>query len=152
MSPAPEPYYLDDLKVGQRFVSGTTTVDPQAIIEFAKRFDPQPFHIDEKAAAGTIFGGLIASGWHTAAMSMRLLLEACPMAGGTIGLGGEVAWPQATRPGDVIHVECEVIDIHPSSTKPDRGIVTLRGETKNQRDETVQALTAKLLVFRRPQA
>lgn len=143
------PLYLDDLQTGQRFASGSHAVDAEQIIGFAKQFDPQPFHTDPEAARGTMFGGLIASGWHTAAISMRLLLDAFPIAGGNIGLGGEAAWPLPVRAGDSLHVEGEIIDIRPSKSHADRGIVTVRVETKNQRSETTQILTAKLLVFRK---
>jgi acyl dehydratase len=117
---------------------------------FAAQFDPQPFHLDEEAARRSLFGGLAASGWHTAALTMRLMVQS-PMnvAGGLIGLGGEVSWPQATRPGDVLHVECEVLAVVPSRSKPDRGIVTLRNETRNQRNEIVQLAVVKLLVPRK---
>jgi acyl dehydratase len=143
------PFYLDDLQTGQRFTSRTQVVDTEQIIRFAKEFDPQPFHTDPEAARGTMFGGLIASGWHTAAISMRLLLDAFPIAGGNIGLGGEAAWPKPVRAGDTLHVECEIIDVRPSKSHADRGIVTVRSETKNQRNETTQILTAKMLAFRK---
>jgi len=144
-----DPLYLEDIQMGRRFVSGSHTVDEKHIIEFARQFDPQPFHIDATLAKQTLFGGLIASGWHTAAMTMRLLLDAFPLAGGNIGLGGETAWPHPVHSGDVLHVEGEVIEIKPSRSHQDRGVVTIRTETKNQRNEIVQTLTAKLLVFRR---
>lgn len=141
--------YLDDLKTGQRYASGTLTVSEQQIVEFARQFDPQPFHMDPEAARNTIFGGLVASGWHTAALSMRLWCGAFPVAHGLIGLGGEAAWPNPTKPDDSLHVEGEIIEIRPSRSHQDRGIVTVRMETKNQRGEVVQTLIAKLLVFRR---
>ncbi|HEX9449326.1 MAG TPA: MaoC family dehydratase [Dongiaceae bacterium] len=144
-------YYLDDLTVGQRFTSATYALDRDQILAFAGQFDPQPFHLDEEAAAASFFGGLAASGWHTAAITMRLLLQGgAPIAGGVIGSGGEIFWPQPTRPGDVLQVESEVIAIAPSRSKPDRGMVTLRSITRNQRGETAQVLTAKLVVPRRP--
>lgn len=142
--------YLDDLEVGQRFTRGARRVDPDEIKAFARDFDPQPFHLDETTAENTFFGGLVASGWHTAAMTMRLLVDGgVPIAGGLIGAGGEIAWPQATRPGDVLSVESEVLDVTPSRSRPDRGLVTVRSETKNQRDEVVQRFTMKLVVPRR---
>lgn len=144
--------YLDDLRVGQRFASGTRAVDSQQIKAFAREFDPQPFHLDEEAAKETFFGGLVASGWHVAALTMRLIVEgAAPIAGGVIGAGSEIAWPKPTRPGDVLHVESEVMSITPSRSRRDRGIVILRCETRNQRDEVVQVMTAKLVVPRRPE-
>ena len=143
--------YLDDLHVGQLFASGTHTVDAGQIVAFAAQFDPQPFHLDEQAALGTVFAGLVASGWHTAAITMRLLVEGgLPLAGGIVGAGGELAWPKPTRPGDILRVESEVIEIKPSRSRPDRGMVTVRSDTHNQRGEIVQTLTAKLVVPRRP--
>jgi acyl dehydratase len=149
-SPASDPLYLDDLRVGQRFVSGTSTLDEAEIIEFARRFDPQPFHLDPGLAAATLLGGLAASGWHTAAITMRLMVDSGPpIAGGIIGAGGEIAWPRPTRPGDTLQVHGEIVDIRLSQSRPDRGIVTLSTETRNQRDEVVQTFVAKLLVRRR---
>lgn len=145
-------YYLDELSVGQRFSSGTFTVDAPQIKEFARQFDPQPFHMDEVLAKDTLFGGLAASGWHTAAITMRLLADgAAPMQGGIIGAGAEIAWPKATRPGDVLQVFSEVLEIVPSRSRPDRGMVTLRSETRNQHGDIVQIFTGKLVVPRRPQ-
>lgn len=143
--------YLDDLAIGQRFASGSLAVDADAIKAFARAFDPQPFHLDEAAAEDSLFGGLAASGWHTAALTMRLLLDGgAPIAGGVIGSGGEIAWPQPTRPGDVLTVTSEVIEVTPSKSRPDRGRIALRSETRNQRGEVVQILTATLVVPRRP--
>ena len=151
MPDAPDVLYLDDLRVGQRFVSGSLTVDAAQIKAFAAQFDPQPFHLDEASARNTLFGGLVASGWHTAAMSMRLLVDGgAPLAGGLVGAGGEIAWPKPTRAGDSLTVETEVLDITPSRSRPDRGMVTLRSETRNQRGEVVQRSTMKLVVPRRP--
>ncbi len=142
--------YLDELHVGQRFVSGTHAVDAGQIVAFVAQFDPQPFHLDEQAALGTVFAGLAASGWHTAAITMRLLVEGgLPLAGGIVGAGGELAWPKPTRPGDILRVESEVIEIKPSRSRPDRGMVTVRSDTSNQRGEIVQTLTARLVVPRR---
>ena len=115
-------HYLDELHVGQRFVSGTHVVDASQITAFAAQFDPQPFHLDEQAAVGTVFAGLAASGWHTAAITMRLNVESGPpLAGGFVGAGGELSWPAPTRPGDVLHVESEVVEVTPSRSRPDRG-------------------------------
>ena len=142
--------YLDDLQVGQRFTSGTHALDTDQIKAFAREFDPQPFHLDETAARHSFFQGLAASGWHTAAITMRLLNDGgLPIAGGIIGAGGEIQWPQATRPGDVLRVESEILAVTPSRSRPDRGMATMRSETKNQRGETLQVLTAKLIVPRR---
>jgi acyl dehydratase len=142
--------YLDDLQVGQRFTSRTLLVDEAEIKAFAGRFDPQPFHLDEIAAKDSLFSGLVASGWHTAAMTMRLLVEGLPLAGGLIGAGGELSWPQPTRPGDILRVEIEIVEIIPSRSRPDRGVALTRIVTRNQRDEVVQILLAKLIVPRRP--
>jgi len=142
--------YLDDLQVGRRFVSKTYFVDEAEIKAFARQFDPQPFHLDENAAKDSLFSGLVASGWHTAAMTMRLLVEGLPLAGGLIGAGGELSWPQPTRPGDILRVESEVQEIIPSRSRPDRGVALMRIITRNQRDEVVQILVAKLVVPRRP--
>jgi acyl dehydratase len=142
--------YLDDLQVGQRFVSVTHVIDEEQIKAFAHQFDPQPFHLDKEAAKDTLFSGLAASGWHTAAITMRLLVESgMRLAGGIVGAGGELDWPNPTRPGDSLQVETEVLDIRPSRSKPDRGMVTVRSLTRNQRNEIVQRLTAKLIVPRR---
>jgi acyl dehydratase len=143
--------YLEDLAEGQRFTSASRAVTPEAIKAFAAEFDPQPFHLDEATAASSFFAGLAASGWHTAAITMRLLAEGgLPLAGGVIGAGGEISWPRPTRPGDVLRVVSEVQAVTPSRSKPDRGMITVRCETLNQRDEPVQVLVAKLLAFRRP--
>ena len=145
--------YLEDLQVGQRFTSGTHQIDADQIKRFAGEFDPQPFHLDEEAAKGTLFGGLAASGWHTAAITMRLMVESgLPLAGGIIGGGGEMSWPKPTRPGDVLRVVSEIEEIKPSRSRPDRGMVRVRNETRNQRDEIVQVLIAKLVVPRRATA
>src|SRR5262245_37469913 len=144
--------YLDDLRVGQRFTSKTHVIDEAQITAFAREFDPQPFHLDNEAAKDSLFAGLVASGWHTAAVTMRLLVDAgLPLAGGVIGAGGELAWPRPTRPGDTLQVESEVLEITPSRSRPDRGIAIVRIETRNQRKEVVQSLTAKLVVPRKPQ-
>jgi acyl dehydratase len=138
--------YFDDFTVGRTFVSGTRVVDAGEIKEFARQFDPQPFHLDEEAAKDTFFKGLAASGWHTMAMSMKLMVEGgLPVAGGIVGAGAEINWPQPTRPGDVLQVFSEVIEAKPSRSRPDRGMVTVRSETRNQRGEVVQVLVAKLV-------
>jgi acyl dehydratase len=145
--------YLEDLQPGQRFTSGAHTLDTAQIKAFAQQFDPQPFHLDEAAAQSSLFGGLAASGWHTAAITMRLQVESgLPISGGLIGAGGEIDWPRPTRPGDILHVESEVLEVTPSRSRPDRGMVTMRSETRNQRGEVVQTLTVKLVVPRRPAA
>ena len=145
--------YLDDLHAGQRFTSGTRTVTEADIKAFAGQFDPQPFHLDNKAAEASFFEGLVASGWHTAAVTMRLLVDSgLPLAEGLIGAGGELTWPRPTRPGDALHVESEILEVKPSRSRPDRGMVTVRSETKNQSGEPVQIMTSRLVVPRRPVA
>ena len=145
--------YLEDLSVGDRFQSGEHVLDVKQIKAFALQFDPQPFHTDEKAAKNTFFGGLAASGWHTAALTMKLLVESgIPLAEGIIGSGGELQWPKPTRPGDVLHVVSEVLEITPSRSKPGRAMVTMRCQTRNQRGEVVQYFTPKLVVHSRPTA
>src|SRR6185369_7496768 len=113
--------YLDDLRVGQRFISGTHLIDEAQIKAFARQFDPQPFHLDAEAAKETLFAGLAASGWHTAAISMRLVVKSVPIRGGIVGAGGELTWPTPTRPGATLHVESEILDLRPSRSHPDRG-------------------------------
>lgn len=145
--------YLDDLEPGQTFVSGSHALDEEQIKAFARAFDPQIFHLDGAAAKGTLFGGLAASGWHTAAITMRLNVETgLPLAGGIIGAGGEITWPAPTRPGDILHVESEVMEVVPSRSRPERGIATIVSKTLNQRGEVLMILTAKLVVHRRPPA
>jgi acyl dehydratase len=142
--------FLDDLRAGQKFTSGWYEMTGQRIKAFAAEFDPQPFHLGQAGAIGTVFGTLAASGWHTAAVTMRLAVAGgLPLAYGVIGLGGEIAWPRPTRPGDRLQVECEVLEITRSRSKPNQGIVTVRLTTKNQNGEPVQVFTAKLLVYRR---
>jgi acyl dehydratase len=144
-------FHLEDLSVGQRFTSGTFRVDADQIKAFAEQFDPQPFHLDEDTAKDSLFGGLAASGWHTAAITMRLLHDGgAPIAGGVIGAGGEIEWPNPTRPDDILTVESEVMEVRPSTSRPDRGLVFLRSETRNQHGQPVQISTMRLVVPRRP--
>jgi acyl dehydratase len=130
--------YLEDFVVGARFTSGTHTLDADQIKTFARQFDPQPFHLDEEAARHSFFGGLVASGWHTAAIT-----------GGLIGAGGELTWPHPTRPGDTLTVESEVLAVTPSRSRPERGMITLRSRTRNQKGEVVQDMTSRMLAWRR---
>jgi acyl dehydratase len=142
--------YLEDLKAGQRFKTGSHPLTEDEIRTFARDYDPQPFHTDPEAARHSFFGGLAASGWHTGAISMRLQVESGPpLAGGMIGITVELVWPRPTRPGDILRVESEVLEVTPSRSKPDRGTITLKSETKNQKDEVLQVQTSKLLVWRR---
>jgi len=145
--------FLEDLQVGQRFGSDTIEVTKENIFAFAREFDPQPFHLDEEAARRSIFKQLTASGWHTAAMSMRLFVtgEFKPV-GGSIGLAvDELRWPQPVRPGDILKLETEILDVRKSRSKPDRGIIRIRNVTTNQRGEIVQTFMAFVMVRRRPQ-
>jgi acyl dehydratase len=149
---APQPLYLDDLHVGQRFTSGVYRMTEDRIKSFAAEFDPQSFHLDEAAAQASVFQGLAASGWHTAAATMQLLVTGgLPFATGIIGLGGEIAWPKPTRPGDELHVESEIVEITPSRSKPNQAIVQVRAVVLNQKGEQVQVFTPKILVFKRPE-
>jgi acyl dehydratase len=141
--------FLEDLAIGDTFESAEHALDAEQILGFAQRFDPQPFHTDEDAARDTFFEGLAASGWHTAAITMRLLVESVPLAGGIIGAGSEVSWPRPTRPGDVLHVISTVVEIAPSKSRLDRGVVTVRSDTFNQHGDLCQRSVARLLAFRR---
>jgi acyl dehydratase len=145
-----EQLYLDDLHPGQTFISRSHVMDEAEVITFAKAFDPQPFHLDDAAAKDTLFGGIAASGWHTAAVTMRLNVDSgLPIGGGIIGAQGELAWPRPVRPGDELHVESEVLEVVPSKSRPNRGAVTVRCTTLNQQGQAVQVFTAKLIVSRR---
>ena len=144
--------YLEDLEIGQRTTTASHELDEAQIIAFAKQFDPQVFHLDAEAAKQTFFGGLAASGWHTAAITMKLLVESgLPIAGGVIGAGGEITWPKPTRPGDILTVYSEVLEVRPSRSRPDRGMVSVRSETRNQLDDVLQIMIAKLVVPSRKQ-
>ena len=143
--------YLEDLEVGQKFTSGHFQMTEERIKSFAAKFDPQPFHLDEAAAKASVFGGLAASGWHTAAVAMRLLVDGgLPLGNGIIGLGGSLAWPKPTRPGDTLHVESEILEIVPSRSKPNQAIVKVQSTTLNQNGEPVHSFTSKCLVYTRP--
>jgi acyl dehydratase len=143
--------YLEDFAVGQTFGSGRRRIDQGRIMAFAREFDPQPFHLDEAAARDTIFQGLAASGWYTAALTMRLLLDSeLRPAGGIVGAGfDEFRWPRPVRPGDELRVESEVLEVRPSKSRPDRGLIKMRTTTLNQDGEAVQVLIANLVVPRR---
>jgi acyl dehydratase len=143
-------HYFDDLKTGDRFQSSRLDVPGKAIIEFAEKFDPQMFHLNPKSAERSIFKGLVASGWHTAAITMRLFVQTLNFAQGAIGLGvDELRWPNAVRPGDALQVETEILEARLSQSKPNYGIIRLRNVTKNQRGEIVQTMTAHAMVPRR---
>jgi acyl dehydratase len=144
-------HYLEDLSVGQKFGTDRLKVDAVRIKSFAAEFDPQPFHLDESAAEKSLFRGLAASGWHTAAMTMRLLVDGeFKPAGGILGVGfDQLQWPRPVRPGDELHAESEIIDVRPSKSKPDIGLVRVRVTTLNQNNESVQIFVANLIVQRR---
>jgi acyl dehydratase len=144
--------YLEDFAVGQTFRSGSLRIDKERIKSFAAEFDPQPFHLDEEAARDTIFRGLAASGWHTAAVTMRLLVESdLKPAGGIVGAGfDEFRWPRPVRPGDELRIESEVLEVRPSRSRPDQGLIKLRTTTLNQNGEPVQVSIGNLVVPRRP--
>ena len=142
--------YLDDLKIGQEFVTATHTIDLDQVVDFAQQFDPQPFHLDAEAARSGPFHALVASGWHTAAITMRLMVEGVPIAGGIMGAGGELSWTQPVVPGDTLRVLATVVEITPSRSRPDRGVVRIKCETRNQREEPVQIFVARIFVPRRP--
>jgi acyl dehydratase len=150
LKPVTERLYLEDLSVGRRFISAPQRIDADQIKAFAAEFDPQPFHLYEDAGKRSLFGGLAASGWHTMAITMRLLVESVPLADGLIGASTEVSWPKPTRPGMALQVFSEITDIRPSQSKPDMAIVTLRSETRDQLGETVLIFTARMPVFKRP--
>jgi acyl dehydratase len=144
--------FFEDLAVGQKYHStAPVTVTAERIKAFAAEFDPQPFHLDEEAAKASFFEGLAASGWHTAAITMRLLVESdLRPAGGNIGAGGEdLRWPRAVRPGDTLRLEIEIVEMRPSRSRPELGIVKVRLTTLNQADEIVQVATAVTMVRRR---
>ena len=143
-------FYLEDLQPGQRFVSAKHLIDEAQIKAFAAQFDPQPFHLDHEAAKASLFGGLAASGWHTAAITMRLLVGGMPLAGGIIGAGGELSWPKPTRPGDELQVESEVVSVTPSRSRPERGMASVRSQTRNQHGDVLQVFVVNVVVARRP--
>ena len=142
--------YLEDLAVGQIFETASHTLTAAEIKVFAASFDPQYFHLDEEAAKDSLFGGLAASGWHVAATSMRLMVQSSRIAGGLIGAGVEINWPRPTRPGDTLRVVTEVVEIAPSRSRPERGMILLRSNTFNQLDEIVQTMASRMVVPRRP--
>jgi len=146
----PMPLYFDDVAPGMSFETGTYTMEESRMKAFAAEFDPQYFHLDDEAAKDSVFGGLAASGWHTAAATMRLLVESLDLAGGMVGSGCEIAWTKPVRAGDVLRVRSEVVEVVPSKSKPDRGAVVLRSETRNQDGDVVQVFTSRTVLRRRP--
>jgi acyl dehydratase len=143
--------YLEDIRPGDRLEHGSVSVDAAAIQDFARAFDPQPFHVDPAAAEATLFRGLAASGWHTAALTMRLLVESgAGSAWGIIGREVErLEWPRPTRPGDTLSIRTEVLETRPSRSRPEMGIVRVRTDTLNQRGEVVQTMVSVLVAPRR---
>jgi len=140
--------YLEDFAVGQTFGSGRLVIDEERIKSFAAEFDPQPFHLDQEAAKDTFFRGLAASGWHTAAATMRLLVESdMKPAGGVVGASfDEFRWLRPVRPGDELHLESEILEVRPSKSRPEQGLIKTRTTTLNQNGEAVQILVANLIV------
>jgi acyl dehydratase len=144
--------YLEDFSAGQIFATGTVRVDKEMIFGFARQYDPQPFHLDEEAARKSPFQGLAASGWHTAALTMRLMVDGdFKPAGGILGVGfDDLSWPRAVRPGDELRAQSEILEVRPSKSRPDRGTIRVRTTTLNQNGEAVMIFTGNLLVPRRP--
>ncbi|MBP2298797.1 MaoC family dehydratase [Azospirillum picis] len=144
--------YFDDFAAGDRFTGGPLEVTSAEIMAYAERFDPQPFHLDPEAARETLFKGLAASGWHTAGLTMRMIVgSTAGLAGGYIGMGVDsINWPRPTRPGDVLRIEMEVIEARRSVKRPDQGVLKVTTTTLNQKDEVVQVMTANLLAPARP--
>jgi len=145
-----ETLYFEDIPVGRRFFSRTLTVEKDAVLAFAAQFDPQPFHTDEAAARNTLFQRLAASGWHTAAMTMRLIVETLPVAGGVIGNGLDgLRWPKPVYPGDTLRVEIEVMQARESRSNPAVGWVKLQITTRNQAGDVVQMATPNIMATKR---
>jgi acyl dehydratase len=144
--------YLEDFAPGQKFGSGRLRVERERIKSFGAEFDPQPFHVDEGTARDSFFKGLAASGWHTAAMTMRLLVEGeLKPAGGIIGAGfDELRWPRPVRPGDELRVESEILEVRASTSRPDQGLIKVKTTTLNQNGDAVQVFVGNLIVPRRP--
>jgi acyl dehydratase len=141
---------LEDLTVGQKFLSEQVEVTAEMITAFARQFDPQPFHLDAEAAKSSLFGGLAASGWHTASLTMKLLVQSLPLAGGLIGASvDELAWPRPVRPGDFLRVESEIIELRASQSRPNRGMGKIRSTTRNQQGETVQIMQSNMVLWRK---
>ena len=144
--------YFEDLHVGQRLHSKSVTIDAQEIIRFARDNDPQFFHLDEEAAEEGMFHGLVASGWQTAALTIKLLLDSAepPFAGGVVGADAHVSWKRPVRPGDRLRVESEITHVAASPKRADRGFVAIRATTFNQKDEIVLTIASTLAILRDP--
>jgi len=144
--------YLEDLQVGETWTSESVTIDAADVIEFGRKFDPQPFHTDPDAARAGPFGGLIASGWHLASLSMQLCVKA-RLFGETpiVGVGAdELRWLQPVRPGDMLHVQRELVEIQTIPDRPKRGVAKARIDLINQRGETVMRMYGLTSIPRRP--
>ncbi len=145
-----EPFFFEDVEVGQRFATATATITAERIKSFGAEFDPQPQHLSEATARDTPFGELVASGWHTGSLSLSLMIRGGPSFIGSMGLGlQEVAWPIPVRPGDTLRVETEILEKRPSRSRPDRGLITMRSVTLNQRDEAVMTVRHTVMASRR---
>ena len=144
-------HYFEDFKAGDTFGGGSLDVSQDEIIAYARRFDPQPFHTDPETAKKTLFGELVASGWHTASMTMSLFATSdIRIVNGVIGGGVEqLSWPRPVRPGDRLTVRSEILETRPSRSKPDRGMIRVRVETLNQNGEVVQSFIGQLVVLKR---
>jgi len=143
--------YMDDFEAGQTFYAGPVTITAEEVVAFARRYDPQPFHTDADAAADSFFKGLASSGWMTASLTMRMLVESgLNIAGGLIGRDVELFWPRPTYADDVLRTASEVLEVTPSRSRPEQGMIRVRTETLNQRDEVVQVMTARLMVRAKP--
>ena len=149
LKPPVERLYLEDLNVGQRWTSAPHHLDAEQIKRFAADYDPQPFHLSDEGAANSMFGTLAASGWHTMALTMRMLVDSVPLAGGLIGARTEVAWPRPTRPGMTLQVFSEITEMKPSRSKPDMSMVTMRSETRDQNGDVLLIFTARMPVYKR---
>jgi acyl dehydratase len=146
-----EKLYMEDLTVGQRCVSCTRTLKAEEMVRLAEKYDPQPFHLDERQARASLFGGPVASGWHTAVTALQLMVQGgLPLVGSIIGTSGEPLWTSPVRPADTLPAECEVLETTHSKSRPDRGMVMVRCTTRNARREIVQSFTPKLVVLRWP--
>ncbi|WP_144901042.1 MaoC family dehydratase [Halobellus captivus] len=142
--------YFEDVEVGSTATFGGYEVTAREIKEFGAQYDPQPFHTDDAAAAESMFGGLVASGWHTMAMCMRMITEQPDPLAALAGVGADnIRWRKPVRPGDRLHLRTEVLEKRPSETHDDRGYVTTRGEAINQDDAVAASFEVIALVKRR---
>lgn len=145
-------WYFEDFELGKAREVGSRTVTEEEILDFATKFDPQPFHIDKEAAAKSIYGGIIASGWHTCSMMMRMMVDGFLKEAASLGSPGvdEIRWIKPVRPGDTLTITSTPVDIRPSTSKPDRGVVVNLWEAKNQHGELVATVKGMGMFLRRP--